>query len=61
MNSMPSVFAAPGEKKIYKYYARAEGPFLLHSLNDNQNGQLAGLFGAVRRSAEGRNRMGHNQ
>ena len=41
---MPSVFAAPGERKIYKYYARAEGTFLLHSLNDNQNGQLAGLL-----------------
>ena len=40
-------FAKPGETKIYKYYARANGTFLLHSLDDNQNGQLAGLFGAV--------------
>jgi hypothetical protein len=49
-------YARPGETKTYTYYAKAEGTFLLYSLDDDAagNGQLgSGLFGAVNVQPEG--------
>ena len=49
-------YARPGETRTYTYYAKAEGTFLLYSLDDDAggNGQLgSGLFGAVNVQPEG--------
>ena len=44
----PPAFAAPGETRTYKYYAKAEGTFMLYSAAGDWNGQLAaGLFGTA--------------
>ena len=44
----PNSLAAPGQQRIYKYYAKAEGTFMLYSAGGDWAGQLqAGLFGAA--------------
>ena len=44
----PGSLAAPGETRIYKYYAKEEGTFMLYSAGGDWAGQLqAGLFGAA--------------
>src|SRR5262245_8993555 len=44
----PSSLAAPCETRIYRYYAPAEGTYLISSLADPSNSQAGvGLFGAV--------------
>jgi manganese oxidase len=44
----PSSLAAPGQQRIYKYYAKEEGTFMLYSAGGDWAGQLqAGLFGAA--------------
>ena len=46
----PNSLAAPGESKVYEYYARAEGTYLLCNGADNDDGTSSagfGLFGAV--------------
>ncbi len=44
----PDSLAAPGQQRIYKYYAKAEGTFMLYSAGGDWAGQLqAGLFGAA--------------
>ena len=43
-----NAYAAPGETRTYKYFAKAEGTFMLYSAAADWNGQLAaGLFGAT--------------
>lgn len=40
--------ARPGETKVYRYFAREEGTFMLYSFDDPSAGQLAsGMFGSV--------------
>jgi hypothetical protein len=44
----------PGQTRIYKYHARAEGTYLLYSLDDGDGGQLgSGMFGSVNVQPEG--------
>ena len=44
----PSSLAEPGQTRVYKYYAKAEGTFMLYSAGGDWAGQLqAGLFGAA--------------
>ena len=44
----PISLAHPGQTRIYKYYAKAEGTFMLYSAGADWKGQLqAGLFGAA--------------
>lgn len=46
--------ARPGETKVLKFYASAEGEFMIHSHFDHSNGQLDnGLFGMVTVQPEG--------
>ncbi len=43
-----NAFTAPGKTRTYKYFAKAEGTFMLYSAAGDWNGQLAaGLFGAA--------------
>ena len=54
----PGSICAPGETKVYKYYARAEGTYLVHSFSadapGSQNSQLqSGLFAVVNVQPEG--------
>lgn len=43
-----NAYAAPGETCTYRYFAKAEGTFMLYSAAGEWNGQLAaGLFGAA--------------
>ena len=54
----PGSLCTPGATKVYKYYARAEGTFLVHSFSSDSpsavNSQLqSGLFGVVNVQPEG--------
>ncbi len=43
-----NAFTAPGRTRAYRYFAKAEGTFMLYSAAGDWNGQLAaGLFGAA--------------